>query len=288
MHKASETSLPISVLIPTKNEERNLEHCLASLGGNFDDVVIVDSKSKDQTQRIAEKYGAAVLDFVWNGGFPKKRNWAIRNHAFRYPWVLFLDADERLTPEVIEELRGAISNTKYVGFRLSFTNWFMGKQLRHGDTFRKLALFRTDAGEYEQFPEQCWSELDMEVHEHPVLEGKIGEIKAKLEHHDYRDLKHYLAKHNEYSSWEAERYRWLKSTDSAAWQALTKRQQFKYKHLNAWWLGRLYFLVSYFAKLGILDGWAGLTLAQLKMRYFDEIRLKIQESDRASFREGEK
>ena len=128
------------------------------------------------------------FQFDWNGRFPKKRNWALRNCEFRNAWILFLDADERATPAFVSEL-GPLPNTSHDGFWVSFNNHFMGALLRHGDTFRKLALFRIDAGEYEKIPENFWSGLDMEVHEHPVLQGRIGEIRASLEHHDGKGLR---------------------------------------------------------------------------------------------------
>lgn len=269
--------IPVSICIPVKNEEQNLPGCLAALGGRFDEVLVVDSGSTDGTRQIAEAAGARVLDFAWDGKFPKKRNWTLRNHDFKHSWVLFLDADEQVSPGFLEELETVLRESPHTGYWISFTNWFMGRPLRHGDTFRKLALFRTGAGEYEQFPESWWSHLDMEVHEHPVLEGTVGEIKAKLNHRDYRGLRHYLAKHNEYSSWEASRYRWLQQAGKESWQGLTPRQQFKYRHLNKWWLGWMYFAVSYVLKKGFLDGRAGWVFASLKRRYFSEIRLKIKE-----------
>ena len=271
--------LPITVCIPVRNEEKNLPSCLYALGEVFAEVLVVDSGSSDRTNEIAEAAGAVVLDFKWDGKFPKKRNWALRNHKFITDWVLFLDADERVTPEVLEEFRQVLPATSHAGFWISFNNWFMGRPLKHGDTFHKLALFRIGAGEYERFPEDHWSHLDMEVHEHPVLDGSTGEIQARLEHHDYRGLKHYIAKHNEYSSWEANRYQWLSKAGEDEWAKLNGRQRFKYWHLAKWWLGPLYFLVSYFAKRGFLDGAAGWTFARLKMRYFDEIRLKILEME---------
>jgi len=243
----------------------------------FDEVVVVDSGSTDETRRIAETAGAVVLDFHWNGQFPKKRNWALRNHPFRNPWVLFLDADERLTPAVIAEIRATIPKSPHVGYWLSFTNWFMGKPLRHGDVFRKLALFRVDSGQYEKFPEHGWSHLDMEVHEHPLLNGTTGVIVARLEHHDYRGLSHYIAKHNEYSTWEANRWKWLSTAGTEAWKSLNSRQKLKYQNLDRWWFARFYWFVSYVLKFGFLDGRAGFVFAQMKLRYFEDIRLKIQE-----------
>lgn len=271
------SALLVSVCIPVRNEALNLPACLAALG-DFDEVVVVDSGSTDGTVQIAEDHGATVLQFEWDGRFPKKRNWAVRNHAFKHPWVLFLDADERMNEVFVDELRQVLPTTPHSGFWISFTNWFMGKPLRYGDVMRKLALFRRDAGEYEQFPEDSWSRLDMEVHEHPVLSGSVGCLQTRLEHHDFRDLHSYLAKHNEYSSWETRRYLWLQEAGSEAWAALTPRQQFKYRHLEKWWFPWFYWMVAVVVKRGFLDGSAGFTLARLKRRYFDEIRLKIREA----------
>lgn len=272
--------LPVTVCIPVRNEELNLPACLEALDGHFARVVVIDSGSSDRTPEIARAAGATVLDFKWDGKFPKKRNWSLRNHSFTTPWVMFLDADERMTPAFLKELGTTLQETSHAGFWLSFDNWFMGRPLRHGDTFHKLALFRVGSGEYERFPEDFWSHLDMEVHEHPVLAGTTGEISARLEHHDYRGLKHYIAKHNEYSTWEANRYRWLKGAGNEEWSKLNRRQRFKYQNLARWWLGPLYFLVGYVAKRGFLDGAQGWTFNRLKMRYFDEIRLKIREQER--------
>ncbi|MCW1887324.1 glycosyltransferase family 2 protein [Luteolibacter flavescens] len=270
--------LPITVCIPVRNEEKNLPFCLNALGDSFTEIVVIDSGSTDRTRDIAEIAGVKVMDFAWDGKFPKKRNWALRNYSFSTPWVLFLDGDEGVTPAFIEELRRVIPQSPHAGYWISFENWFMGHPLRHGDVFRKLALFRVGTGEYERFPEDFWSHLDMEVHEHPVLEGTTGEIVARLEHHDFRGLKHYIAKHNEYSTWEANRYRWLQGAGQNEWAKLNDRQRFKYRNLDKWWLGWVYWGVAYFLKKGFLDGSTGWTFNRLKRRYFDEIRLKILES----------
>ncbi|MBN8600709.1 MAG: glycosyltransferase family 2 protein [Planctomycetes bacterium] len=269
--------LQISVCIPTKNEEKNLGSCLSSLRNEFDDVWVVDSGSTDGTIKIAKEFGAKTANFQWNGEFPKKRNWALRNLNFVHPWVLFLDADESVTPLFIQELHQIIPHTQNVGFWLSYTNYFMNRELLHGDPMRKLALFRRDAGEYEQIPEFGWSSLDMEIHEHPVLQGMVGVLKSKIEHRDYRGLQHYIAKHNEYSLWEAKRFLWLKSAEASKWSELTPRQRFKYRNLDKWWLSHLYFWGAVLIKRGFLDGRYGWNFACLKRRYFQEIRLKIIE-----------
>lgn len=272
-------TLPVSVCIPVRNEEKNLPGCLAALS-DFDEVVVVDSGSTDLTPEIAKKAGATLLQFHWDGQFPKKRNWALKNHIFKHPWVLFLDADERMSPEFVAELRATLPTTSHSGFWISFTNWFMGKPLHYGDVFRKLSLIRVGAGEYERFPEASWTDLDMEVHEHPILIGSIGELSSRLEHHDFRGLKSYLDRHNEYSSWEANRFLWLESAGQEVWQALNPRQQFKYRHLDKWWLAWVYWILAIIVKRGILDGAAGWFLVGLKRRYFQEVRLKIMEAKR--------
>lgn len=269
--------IEVSVCIPTRNEERNLPACLASLRDSFTDIVVVDSGSSDGTQMIAEQHGARVVQFLWDGRFPKKRNWALRNVPFKHEWILFLDADEITTPAFIDELASRLPTTTFVGFWVSFTNYFMQHELRFGDRFRKLALFRRSAGEYENLPEKFWSSLDMEVHEHPVLAGAIGEITAVLTHRNECGLHHYITRHNDYSTWEANRFRWLRAANAEAWANLTSRQRFKYRNLDKWWLAALYYWTALIAKGGFRDGITGLRFAAMKRRYFQEIRLKILE-----------
>lgn len=268
-------SLPVTVCIPVRDEEANLGGCLAALGGVFPDVVVVDSGSRDGTVGIARERGAKVLEFSWDGRFPKKRNWVVRTYEFRTPWVLFLDADERVTGAFLQELGETLARTAHVGFWISFTNWFLDRPLRRGDVFRKLALFRVGAGEYERFPEEFWSDLDMEVHEHPILSGTVGSISARLEHRDFRGLDHWRAKHVEYAKWEVRRYFWLREAGEAEWGKLTERQKFKYRNLASWWLGPFYFLVAYVVKRGFLDGRAGWVFNRMKAEYFRDVRQRI-------------
>jgi glycosyltransferase involved in cell wall biosynthesis len=270
----------IQIIIPVKNEAENLGRCIHALS-SLGPVLVVDSGSTDATQDVARSAGATVLDFKWDGRFPKKRNWTLRNFDFQTEWVLFLDADEFVSPEFIQEVRTVITDTPHAGFWLNFSNHFMGKQLKGGDPFKKLALFRVGAGEYEKIEEDNWSHLDMEVHEHPVLNGSVGEIAAPIEHNDFRGLKHYIAKHNEYSSWEAARYlrlqRKLAEGSRSEWDGLTDRQKKKYSNLAKWWFAPAYFIASFFLKKGFLDGSVGLHFSLLKAIYFYQIHLKIRE-----------
>lgn len=265
--------IPVTVVIISKNEESNIGKCL-SLLSDFDEVVVVDSESTDKTLEIAKTAGVKTINFKWNGKFPKKRNWCLRNVILRNKWVLFLDADEFVTESFKTELKKKIPKTKYHGYWLTYHNHFMGKKLRHGDMMRKLALFRLGSGEYERIEEDSWSHLDMEVHEHPIIEGQIGMIKAPINHYDYKGLDAYIERHNAYSTWEANRYLALKRKK---FTGLTRRQRMKYALMGSWLLGPLYFFGTYFVKLGFIDGKPGFSLALFKLFYFWQIKCKIDE-----------
>jgi glycosyltransferase involved in cell wall biosynthesis len=270
--------LPVTVVVPVKNEAANLSECLAALDG-FAEIVVVDSASVDKTVEIAKAAGATILDFRWAGGFPKKRNWVLQTFTFKTDWVLFLDGDEKPTPAFKAAVTEALRNAKYVGFWLRYRNHFMGRVLRYGVPQRKLALFRVGSGYYERIEDPGWSTLDMEVHEHPVLNGLVGEIAEPIEHKDFRGLRHFIGQHNDYSSWEAYRYISLVN-DTVAWSHLTSRQKFKYRNIHRWWYAPAYFVLAYFCMGGLLDGTPGFMYAMLKFTYFCEVRAKILEADK--------
>ena len=268
--------IPVTVIVPIKNEAKNLGRCLERLK-RFQAIVVVDSGSDDGSQSIAEDAGATVVQFEWNGAYPKKRNWYLDNHHIETDWVLFLDADEFISDAFCDEVDQAVRHRTHVGYWLTFHNWFLGRFLRHGDPFAKLALFRPDSGRYEKIDEDRWSHLDMEIHEHPILNGSVGTIKSPIDHDDRRGLDSYLAKHNEYASWEARRYVALGPAGSAAWKAMTDRQRSKYRRIEKWWFPLAYFILSYILKRGFLDGRAGFVFAKLKSQYYWHIQLKIRE-----------
>jgi len=284
--------IPLSILIPVKNDAKNLAECLPLLT-DFDDVTIVDSQSTDETAEIAAKWSRPVVQFHWNGQFPKKRNWALRNLTLKHPWVLFLDADERMTPawrqEMFEFLNSECLNKNVAVVSCVYDNWFAGRLLKHGDVMRKTAVVRVGAAEYEKIDEDHWSDLDMEVHEHLQIKGgevekwsggkvradsRVYEIKARMEHHDMRSLESHWQKHVQYAEWEAGRYRQLMA-HLERWETLTPRQKTKYRNLTKSWFAPAYFLVSYFLRRGFLDGLAGLRFAWFKLRYFRLVREKI-------------
>lgn len=262
----------LTIIVPVKNEEKNLPKCFENLEP-FSHVILVDSESTDKTLEIAKRYNREVIQFKWNGKFPKKRNWILRNYHFETPWVLFLDADELITKEWTVEVEEKLTNAsnEINAWICYYNNWFMGRMLKYGDVMRKTAILRVGYGEYERIEEDNWSNLDMEIHEHLQISGKIGKISARLEHHDRRSLESYYAKHEEYANWEANRYKAL----NGDYSKLTDRQRTKYNLIRKWWFGFAYFCACYFLKRGFLDGKAGYEFARGKWRYFRKIRRKI-------------
>lgn len=265
--------IPISVIVSVKNEEINLPKCLEKLT-NFSEVIVVDSNSTDKTPQIVESFGYKKVNFDWNGKFPKKRNWTLDNVTIENDWVLFLDADEYLTKQFIKEISIKIRQNNNSGYWLYYNNYFMGREQKFGLKMRKLALFKKDRGRFEKIFEDKWSNLDMEIHEHPVINGKIGKIKSTILHKDYKGLEHYIARHNSYSTWEAKRYISLINDKT---KQFTFRQKLKYSLINTGLLPNLYFLGTYVFKLGFLDGLTGLYFARFKSNYFLQIQAKIKE-----------
>ena len=273
--------LDLTIAIPVKNEEKNLSGCLNAIGDNLaHKIVVIDSGSTDNTKAIAEKAGVEVIDFKWDGKFPKKRNWFLRNHTPDTKWVLFLDADEYLTPGFKEELRNALSgnteNTDVVGYWLNYSIYFLGKKLKGGYPLTKLALFKIGTGEYEKIEENKWSKMDMEIHEHPVLNGKIGSIKSKIDHRDFRGIDSYVDKHNQYAAWEAARFSQILNDAQLAKQ-FTWKQRIKYRLINSVWIGPVFFVGSYIFMGGFRDGSRGFAFAILKMSYFTQIYCRLKE-----------
>ncbi|MCC9642714.1 glycosyltransferase family 2 protein [Rhodopirellula sp. JC740] len=273
-------TLDLTIAIPVKNEGTDLLACLNVIGHDFAKrVVVIDSGSSDATPSIAKEWGADVVDFAWDGQFPKKRNWFLRDHPPETKWVLFLDADEHLTSVFKEELRATLPKTEHVGFWLHYTIYFLGGELKHGYPLEKLALFQVGSGEYERIDETGWSKLDMEIHEHPILDGTLGTIRSKIDHRDFRPLHHYIAKHNEYSSWEAARFQVRSEEDRAS---MTWKQRLKYRIVTSPLAGPVYFVGAYFFMRGFLDGSRGFVFALLKMSYFTQVYCKIREARQAT------
>ncbi len=269
--------LDLTIAIPVKNEEINLGGCLDAIGSGWaKKIVVIDSGSSDATAQIVTRRGVELIDFKWDGNFPKKRNWFLRNHTPDTKWILFLDADEYITTNFKTEVEKAILKDSYVGFWLNYTIYFLDKPLKGGYPLTKLALFQVGMGEYEKIEEEKWSGMDMEIHEHPILQGPVGSIKSKIDHRDLRGVDSYLRKHIDYSTWEAARFSTLQN-DSVLRKQFTWKQKIKYKLLNTVLIGPIFFIGSFIFMGGFRDGSRGFAFAIFKMAYFTQIYCRLKE-----------
>ena len=283
--------LPVSVIVPVRNEARNLPRCLESLAG-VGEIYVIDSQSTDDTVEIAQSRGAKVVQFHYAGGWPKKRQWAMDTLPFAYDWILLLDADEILTPELVEEIRRAVQNPGVNGYSIRLQMYFLGRVLRHCDaSFWKLSLFRKGRGRFEcRLKDQDASMADMEIHEHVVVDGPTAELRNALVHHNVDSLSRYILKHNEYSNWEARVL--LKADgepqdDSQDDSQEMRADLFGTQAQRRRWLKRnlyrlpgspvLLFLYRYVFRLGFLDGVPGLIYCAFQAVQMFHSKAKIYE-----------
>ncbi|HEX4641358.1 MAG TPA: glycosyltransferase family 2 protein [Chthoniobacterales bacterium] len=267
---------PLSVLIPVKNEAANLRECLASVAF-ADEIVVIDSHSTDATAEIAASAGAAIVQFDWNGEFPRKKNWALANVRWRHEWVLIVDADERITPELEQEIRAAIQRTDVDGFYLNRRFWFLGGWINHCGYFPSwnLRLFRHRFGRYERAESGGGTASgDNEVHEHVVLEGHAEHLAPPMEHYAYPDIATFVEKHNRYSTWEARvSDTFYRNSKTETLQArlfgtpLERKRWLKLTFRRAPFRPALRFLYHYLWRQGFRDGYRGWILCRLLARY---------------------
>ncbi|HEY7353961.1 MAG TPA: glycosyltransferase family 2 protein [Terriglobales bacterium] len=277
-------TLPISIIIPTRNESRNLPRCLESVRG-AGEVYVVDSESVDDTVEIARSFGAQVVQFQYRGGWPKKRQWALDHLPLKYQWVLLLDADESLTPAFINELQRVIRNPDLDGYYVRLELFFLGRGLRHGGaSFYKLALFRRGKGRFEcRSREQDISMCDMEVHEHVIVDGATGRLHSTIVHRNVDTLARYIQKHNEYSNWEMRvRGEGSESQDTikpALFGSQAQRRRWLRKHFfHLPGSSLALFLYRYFLRLGFLDGVPGLIYCAFQAIQFFHVKAKLYEA----------
>lgn len=281
--RAASAVLPLSVIIPVRNEAHNLRRCLESLK-SVGEVYVIDSKSTDDTAIIAQSYGAKVVQFHYAGGWPKKRQWAMDTLPLAYDWILLLDADEVLTSELADEIQKAILDPHTNGYFIALQMYFLGRRLRHcAASFWKLSLFRKGLGRFEcRLQDQDASMADMEVHEHVVVTGAARKLIQPLIHHNVESLSRYIQKHNEYSNWEARV--WLDGNRSqedihpSLWGTQAQRRRWLRRHFFGLpGSPLLFFFYKYVLSLGFLDGVPGLIYCTMQGIQFFHIKAKIYE-----------
>lgn len=270
----------LTVIVPVKNERLNIERCLASVQW-ADELLVIDSQSTDGTIVMAERLGAQVIQFEFNGTWPKKKNWTLENVPFRNEWVLILDADEVLPPEAAAEIEAVIRNPEFAGYLINRRFLFMSRWLKHAYFPNwNLRLFKHRLGRYEQLTDRQTSSGDNEVHEHVVVDGAVGKLNSLMDHHAFPTVETFIEKHNRYSSWEAvvalDRYiRPSNQLDKVPELGMRRKLKQVYMTLPAKPLIR--FCYVYFWQKGFLDGLEGFYFSCLHGVYELLIEAKIHE-----------
>jgi len=230
--------MDISAVIITYNEEARLEGALKSLQGIASEIVVVDCYSTDHTVKIARKYTDKVFERSWTG-FADQKNFA--NSQAKFPWILSLDADERISPELREELL-ELKDTEpdCSGFSIPRLAFYLGRWIRHAGWYpdRKIRLFRRDRARWE----------GEYVHERLVLEGKTRKLKGPIHHFTYRNVSDHLSRINRFS-------------DLGAQKLYARRKKCRLHHLL--FLPLFRFVKAYVFQMGFLDGFAGLVISVL-------------------------
>ena len=280
---------PVSVIIPVKNEERNIAACLESVLW-ADEAWVVDSGSTDRTVEIARRYTDRIACFEFKGGFPKKKNWALEHLPFRNEWILIVDADERVMPELEREIRALLEKSPIEddGYYINRRLIFLGRWIKHCGWYPSwnLRLFKHKLGRYEKLEtEEVENTGDVEVHEHVVLKGRAGYLKSDLLHEDFKSIFHFVERHNRYSNWDARVYanlaRGIGSSqviDASFFGSPLERKRF----IKKLWVKvparpLLRFIWMYFLRLGFLDGKPGFIFCTLMSMHEAVISAKLYE-----------
>jgi len=259
-------SVPISFIVPVKNEEHNLRKSLPSIDW-ADEIFVVDSNSSDATVEVAESFGANVVQFKFNGTWPKKKNWSLENLPFRNEWIFILDADEVLPPEAEEELRMIVKDSKHPcdGYWINRRFMFMGKWLKHAYFPNwNLRFFKHRLGRYEQLTESDTQSGDNEVHEHVIVKGKTGKLQCLMDHYAFPDVSTFIEKHNRYSNWEA-----IAQVEGSGRESKLQSGRVKMRRKLKSWFQKapfrpfLRFCYVYVFQKGFLDGIEGYHFARL-------------------------
>ncbi len=270
------TKIPISALIQTKNEELGIEACVRALS-DFAEVIVVDSCSTDRTVEIAKRAGARVVNFEWNGRYPKKKQWQLEHVNTQFDWIFFVDADESPQPELVSELRalfakGAGPNLAALDIDLDYV--FSRRVLRHGHRVTKRCIVHKRRV---RFPEMDDLEApgmgELEGHYQPEVDGNVLQMTGRILHNDVDPVETWFARHNKYSSWEAH----LRANKSLRSEIARRRTSKGRTFDRVPFKPLLFFIYAYIVRLGFLDGRAGFDYAFALSSYYWQIGLKYRE-----------
>ena len=260
--------VPVSVIVPIKNEAANLPRCLASVQWTGE-IFVVDSQSTDDSARIAEQHGARVEQFHFNGVWPKKKNWALENLPFENEWVFILDADEVLPAQAEKEFASAIANAGDIaGYWINRRFYFLGRWLKHAYYPNwNLRLFRHSLGRYEKLTDVKTDSGDNEVHEHVVVKGPTSRLRCEMDHYAFPSIDVFIEKHNRYSNWEARAAVENREGQALAHEHVDLKRSLKALAKRLPFRPLLRFLYIYVWQKGFLDGREGYYFARLHAMY---------------------
>ena len=266
--------MKVSILVLTRNEEINIRACLESLSWS-DDIVVLDSFSSDGTVAIARSYGARVVQRGFDN-WSEHQNWAVTNIPFRFPWVLYLDADERCMPELRDEvLERATADAPESAFRMRRKDFYMGRWLKRAQLYPTwlIRLFRPDKIRYERL-----------VNPVANVDGVVGKLTGHILHYPFsHGVSHWIARHNKYSDLEALEMLKVRREGSGSWAGVLSADPNKrrrtLKELSFRLPARpwIKFCYYYFVRRGFLDGSAGLAYSRLQAMYEFMIDCKYRE-----------
>lgn len=270
----------VSILVLTKNEQQDLPGCLRSVAWS-DDIHVYDSLSTDRTLEIAREFGATVTQRAFDN-WAAHQNWGLQNIPFKHPWVFYIDADERMTPELVATVRAAAANPgPYVAFRVQRRDFFLGTWLQHVQTSPfYLRLFRPERLRYERL-----------VNPVSLPDGPAGQVTGYLDHYPFsKGISHWLERHNSYSTLEARQI--VENRRQHEGFSIAKAFTAKDFHERRFHQKELFyrlplrplakFVLLYVARAGFLDGRAGFTYAVLQSVYEYMIELKTRELMRSA------
>jgi len=260
--------VPVSVIVPIRNEGENLRRCLGSVAW-ADEIFVVDSHSSDGSPEVAQQLGASVVQFNFNGTWPKKKNWALENLPFRNDWIFILDADEALPLEGRDEFARSIADAgEIVGYWINRHFVFLGRKLKHAYYPNwNLRLFRHSLGRYEKLTDLATNSGDNEVHEHVVVNGPTARLRCEMAHYAFPSVEVFVEKHNRYSNWEARIAVASELTGELSHEDVGRRRRWKSVAQRLPFRPLLRFLYVYIWQKGFLDGRHGYYFARLHAIY---------------------
>lgn len=267
----------VSVLILTLNEEVNLADCLASCAWS-DDIVVFDSLSSDRTVDIARERGARVVQRPFDN-YAAQRNAALGTVTYKHPWVLMVDADERVPADLAAEIAAVVARAgdEVALFRMRRKDYFLGKWLRRSSGYPSWFGRLARVGRVR---------VEREVNEEYIADGRIGHLQAHLHHYPFnRGIAYWIERHNRYSTMEAAAKMSLERGRIALGglvngDPIDRRRTLKQLLYLVPFRPQIVFFYLYIVRLGILDGRAGFYFSRMRATYELLIDLKVIENRR--------